>query len=330
MTAEQALQAIEEALEQHPCKQLNVLFMGGEPFVALPILKAIVATCRERFADKNIHFKAISNGTLIHGEVQEWLNANADLFEVTLSVDGDRETHNKHRCNSYDRIDFKYFHEVYPRSVTFNMVVTPDTLPLLAENVIRYAEQGIYCKTVLADGVDWQLERDVPVLERELKKLVDYYVSHPNSYPTALLNFAIYALDESIPIHPCRPGVTSECIMPDGQHIPCYRCSPFFGDQTGKVLRRLDHTDHFPVATAQCADCCVKRVCNACPAQVASLEGTEEAHIYCALQKVLFKANAYMATQLLLHTPEAAYLRTKSPEQKQQLLNNAITILNQL
>ena len=327
-----AMEAIDEAVRSHPSTPINVLFMGGEPSLAMDLIAQIVERCRTEYAEVAFRFKLVSNGTLIRAKEQEWLNANKDIVEVTLSIDGDRETHNLHRCNSYDKIDFDYWEHRYPNRPTMNMVITPETIGRLAENVIAYEKRRFYVKTILADGVEWDLERDLPILERELNTLIEHYIAEPDRYPTTLLTIPIYAMGGGYDLSPCVPGTTSHCVMPDGEHVPCYRCTPFFGDSEGIVLQTLrTKPKEDIIAREECRTCCARKICNACPAQVAGLcyhEGA--AKQYCALEKTLLRANAYAMTQYLLRQPDAAYLAPLSEQQKKDIITHSIYILTHL
>ena len=332
MSLTTALRAIDEAVDQHPNMDINVLFMGGEPILSLGLIQDIVTTCREKYNGIAFHFKIVSNGTLIHKKEQEWINANSDIVEVTLSIDGDRETHNLHRCKSYDLIDYDYWEHSYPNLPTINMVVTPETIGKMASNVIKYEKRGYYIKTILADGVKWNLEKDIPIFERELNTLIEHYVANPDLYPTSCLTIPIYALNSKYALSPCEPGHNSICIMPDGTKVPCYRCSPFFGDNDGYILNELC-TKKIEDITARevCKDCSVRRLCNACPAQVAGLRrNIESAEQYCAIEKTLLRANAYAMTQFLLYQPNCSYLKNMSGEQKKDIITNSIFILKKL
>lgn len=88
---------------------IRFLFMAGEPFLAFDVIKGCVQYVREKYSTRgNISFKAVSNGTLVHGEIQKWLLENRDLFEIVISLDGNETTQNSHRGVSFDKIDLDY------------------------------------------------------------------------------------------------------------------------------------------------------------------------------------------------------------------------------
>ncbi len=329
ISIERIMQQVEDCVKEHKNENINILFIGGEPMIAFDEICEIVKLCDALYPNK-ISYKAVSNGTLIHGKIQEWLIEHQHNFSVTLSIDGDRETHNLHRCNSFDKIDIDFFRYRYKGSREINMVVTPETLPQLAKNVMLWEQQGFYIKTVLADGVTWNMEKDIHILEQQLMLLIAYYLQHESQYPTTLLSSSIYALGKVKADQLCTPGKTSLTIIPDGSTVPCYRGTPYYGDKDGYILHALQTSQH-QFATNACQECIVKDICNTCPAQVAHLAlNLEEAISYCQMQKVLFRATAYLQAQMLLTGGNYAYLRRLTYEEQADLIENVKVIFKTL
>lgn len=329
ISIENVIRQVEACIKKHQNEHLCILFIGGEPMMAFDEICEIVERCNTLFPNK-ISYKAVSNGTLIHGKIQEWLMKHQRHFSVTLSIDGDKETHNRHRCNSFDMIDMNFFRNEYKGNREINMVITPETLPQLAKNVILWEKQGFYVKSVLADGVLWNIEKDKPIYEQQLMELIEYYLHNEHQYPTTLLASSIYAIGRIRLDQLCRPGKTSLTIMPDGTTVPCYRGTPYYGDKDESILQALQ-TDNRLLATEKCQNCIVKDLCNTCPAQVAHLaQNTEEAQCYCQMQKVMFRATAYLQVQMLLKGGIYAYLNRLVKEDYSQLIENAKLVLNTL
>lgn len=323
------MQQVEACIKGHKNENINILFIGGEPMIAFDEICEIVKLCDMLYPNK-ISYKAVSNGTLIHGKIQEWLIEHQNNFSVTLSIDGDRETHNLHRCNSFDKIDINFFRYRYKGSREINMVVTPETLPQLAKNVLFWEQQGFYVKTVLADGVTWNQKKDIHIFEQQLMQLIAYYLQHESQYPTTLLSSSIYALGKVKADQLCSPGKTSLTIMPDGNTVPCYRGTAYYGDRDENILHALQ-THQRLFATNDCTKCIVRDICNTCPAQVAHLAlNLEEAMSYCQMQKVLFRATAYLQAQMLLTGGNYAYLRRLTNEEQAELIENVKGILKTL
>lgn len=90
-------------------RNLEVDFFGGEPLMNWQVVKDLVAYGREqeKIHNKNFRFTLTTNGVLLNGEVQEFVNKEMD--NVVLSLDGRKEVNDKMRPfrngkGSYDLI----------------------------------------------------------------------------------------------------------------------------------------------------------------------------------------------------------------------------------
>lgn len=84
-------------------------FFGGEPFLAFDEIRELTNYIEQKQCPIPVIVFATTNGTLVHGEVQEWLRSKQGKFICGLSLDGTREMHNLNRSNSYDNIDLGFF-----------------------------------------------------------------------------------------------------------------------------------------------------------------------------------------------------------------------------
>lgn len=332
MKEETAYKAIDDIIASRPKEEpLNILFMGGEPFLAFAFMDAVVSYVSKQYSNKVVRFKAVSNGTLIHGHIQQWLIDNKDVFEVTLSLDGDRETHNHNRCNSYDNIDFDFFINQYERHTTVSSVVVPDTLNKLAENVIEMERKGFGIKYALADGITWDIEKNVPILEQQLDILIDYYLQHPQQSPMSLLSYAIWCIPGRIKPQRCIPGVWTHCVNPDGKIYACHRSTPYYNCGQWPIPKEKIRLNSIGYLKEDCAKCCVRSICNACPATVASIQhDANQVASSCSLNKVIFVANAKLAIRMFLECPEHIHLTCRTAAMQADMLEGAQIILNQL
>ena len=70
---------------------------GGEPFTNFELIKQIDDYVMTMYGDRNTFFETTTNGTLVHGEVQEWLKERKERYMVSLSLDGTETMQNKNR-----------------------------------------------------------------------------------------------------------------------------------------------------------------------------------------------------------------------------------------
>ena len=87
---------------------------GGEPFINFPLIEKIDAYVMENYGDIPVLFRMITNGTLVHGRIQEWLSSRAERYELMLSIDGKQEQHDINRKQisgkgSFEQIDLDFF-----------------------------------------------------------------------------------------------------------------------------------------------------------------------------------------------------------------------------
>ena len=116
-------------------------FFGGEPFLEFNKIREIVDYFKDKKFNKKVYFFAGTNGTLITKEVQEWLLANRDIFQIALSLDGTREMHNKNRSNSYDLIPVEFFAKEF-QFLSVKATISPQTIDTLADGVIHLHNLG--------------------------------------------------------------------------------------------------------------------------------------------------------------------------------------------
>ena len=164
---------------------------GGEPFLAFDLVREITDYICSKKGDIPCTVFATTNGTLVHGEVQDWLREHVGCFICGLSLDGTRDMHNVNRSNSYDDIDLDFFLEMYPEQ-DVKMTVSRETLPHLAEGVIELHQKGFAVSCNLAYEIDWSDPENLSVLTRELEALISFYLAHPEVEPCSMLNMGIY------------------------------------------------------------------------------------------------------------------------------------------
>lgn len=87
----------------------EIQFFGGEPFAEFDLLRSICNYLWSKNWPKEYQCFATTNGTLVHGEIKEWLFQNRNRFTCSLSLDGNKSAHDINRCNSFDLIDYKFF-----------------------------------------------------------------------------------------------------------------------------------------------------------------------------------------------------------------------------
>ncbi len=246
---------------------------GGEPFLNFPLIREIDAYVMEHYGAYPVLFRMITNGTLVHGEIQEWLRERADRYEVMLSMDGMKETHDRNRPypggrGSFEKIDLDFFKDTW-ENCPVSMTVNEKSLPDLAGNTIWMEEQGFDCLSAFEWATDWELEKNYPVLDGQLDLLVDYYIRNPGRKPCLLLryNFRTFLRGFDGSYRYCvEIGDPIECYDAKGNFAPCHGFTEFTmgsGEQAekfrGRTIRDFVFTEE-----NRCYGCRLKRMCRIC------------------------------------------------------------------
>ncbi len=289
-----------ELNRQDDYELVELSLFGGEPFLQFELIKRLVAAVNAGEWEKDYYFAADTNGTLVHGEVQDWLIKNRDSFICVLSFDGTREMHNANRCNSADLIDLDFFREHYGDE-DIKMTISPATLPTLADGVIYLHEKGFTVSCNLAYGIDWNDEFSTEILERELSKLIDYYIAHPQITPCSMLEMGIdtVAFGADKVYRFCGCGIDMAAYDVDGKAYPCHLFMPLAaGAEKAALADRLHfYENEIPLDCIEdkCKSCIIKGICPTCYGSNYIATGDIYRHddSYCKLTKIIMKARSY-------------------------------------
>lgn len=329
MTFDIARKAIDDAMKTHVDRPFRLLLMGGEPFIEFDLIKKIVEYVRGRSQGRDVFVKTVTNGTLVHGEVQQWLADNRDLFHASLSLDGSREVHNRNRCNSYDSIDIDFFLRTYGNNAEASMVACPDNMDNLAMEVISLQEMGFRVKCVLADDCQWDMQRDPERWASQLSLLVDYYISHQNQKPFNQLLEALNVISGDSKTEKCRPGQNTHCVDIGGGRYDCHRCTPYYNN--GVWQTKAEAMAGVGMLREECLHCPALPVCCSCPALVASAKDIAGLDLaLCGMFKVTHWANAVLLARMFTECPEHIRLLGLDDNSKRNLIGGALQIINNL
>ncbi len=288
---------------------------GGEPFLEFDLLKEITEYICQRKGDIPCTVFTSTNGTLIHGEVQEWLKKHRGCFVCGLSLDGTREMHNLNRSGSYDDIDLEFFLEQYPDQ-DVKMTISQQTLSFLAEGIIDMHKKGFRVSCNLAYEIDWSGSENINILNRELSKLIDFYLEKPDIEPCSMLEMGIYNIGscDSDAVRFCGSG--NEMIAYDvtGEAYPCQFFMPL---SIGKEKAERSKTLNFPkmylpedCLDEKCKSCVARPACPNCYGANFASTGSiyKRDDNMCRLTKIILRARSYFRARQWecgqLHGPE--------------------------
>ncbi len=304
MSFETAREIIDRDLNDENYEEYEIDFFGGEPFLEFELLKKVFEYTITTYPKKLLLFTATTNGTLVHGEIQEWLKAHSKMLWCGLSLDGSKRMHDINRCNSFDKIDIEFFHKTWPEQ-EMKMTVSQETLPYLSEGIIFMHEHGYAFTVNLAFDIDWSNPDNNNILERELMTLIEYYLAHPDITPCTMLNIPIWkvAIDETKnSFRQCGAGVEMVSYDYDGKGYPCQFFMPL---SIGEEKADKAETIVFPENVCKddfeemCKNCMAIELCHTCYGANYAATGNIfcKDKNWCKLQKTIFKANAYFMSK---------------------------------
>lgn len=263
-------------------ESIVIVLHGGEPFLNFELIQKIDRYVVENYPDIPVLFQTITNGTMIHGKVQEWLRERKDRHEVMLSLDGKQRQHDENRKTlsgegSFGQIDIAFFQETWD-SCPVSMTVNERNIRYLAEGTIWLQELGFRCCNAFEWAANWNVERNRTILRQELDKLVKYYTVHPKQELCLLVKYHLQdfyePLDESYR-YCVAIDEPLECYDAQGRYAPCHGFTEFTMGDEKKALEFADYSiyDFSFQDTNLCNGCQLIHLCRICPAANYMLTG---------------------------------------------------------
>ena len=297
---------------------LGIVLMGGEPFVEWPLFRSLCEWILAREWPRPFRIVVSTNGTLVAGEIKDWLKRHKDRIILGLSYDGNGEMQEENRHTGQFNIDLPFFLETWGRQGV-KMTLSPQTVGTLFDG-LKYLheecgmghgfrsdtsmdENAIGCN--LAYGVDFGKE-DYLALKRELAKCVEWYLSDGKDYtPATILNLDLsYCPPEVNPgtVHKyCGVGTAMVCYDVDGTEYPCQFFLP--------LTQPVDNLRHIPefdfagdVGDPACRSCPIETLCPTCYGNNFLRTGNPFVRdkTLCPFFKLIFLANCILQTRRLL------------------------------
>ena len=270
MTFDAARRIIDSEIQSGKSESFKIYFFGGEPFINFEVLKQIYQYTETHYSGRVEKYAVTTNGTLVHGSIQTWLYERRDKFEITLSLDGTQEMHDRNRINkfgtgSFDMVDLKFFLKTWPGCLV-KMTISPDTLKDFAKVIIFIERLGFKCKANFASGVDFRLDENKKVLLQNFTELVDYYSNgnNPLCYMLDLpLKAVLSPLDDEFRY--CGAGIERHCYASDYDGwYPCQGLMPMSIENGEKKFKEETFQESSVLKNSPCRSCKFVRICRTC------------------------------------------------------------------
>ncbi len=292
----------------------EIEFFGGEPFLNFPLIKQVVEYVKTEYSHLKIYFNASTNGTLVHGEIKEWLIKNKDCFSPGLSLDGTKEMHDLNRPfkkdgkGSYDSIDIDFFKSQYNEPHA-KMTISPATLPKMAEGIKHIHNLGFVCDATFATGIDWNNLYNIEILCNQLAELIDFYKENPHLEVCRMLNYGFTSvLNPTIEkFRYCGAGKTTKAFDCQGIMYPCQGFAPVtLGKDEAMKYVGEDFSDFKFDKKSICAQCKLVNLCPTCYACNKASTGDigKMDNDMCLLNRLCILAGAKIQYYRLIDQPE--------------------------
>lgn len=219
-TVEKSIEFMVDTLKYVKDKTIIIPIHGGEPFLEFNTIKYIVKRCKEAFIDKDIIFPITTNGTVLNTEMLDFIKNNS--IDITLSIDGTSDTHNKMRPFKNGKgshaIVLENGKKLLHNSPEMRVRVTFDseTVCYLYDDIKFLIDQGFKCIAPAPNLFDkrWN-ESHIKTLERQLIK-IKKYIENTDEVLVSMLDKNLYSVKG-----PCMGGMSSFNIYPNGDIYPC-------------------------------------------------------------------------------------------------------------
>lgn len=266
-------------------KEITIEFIGGEAFLNFTLIKEIYEYIENNYSIEKILFFCTTNGTLIHGEIKNWLYKNRKNFFCSLSLDGTKEMHDINRpfkgnrkIGSFDKIDLNFFKRNWPNQ-TVKMTVSEATLSKFAEGVKYIENLGFNCMATFATGIKWVKDGNIEILVNQLSELVDYYILNPNQKLCKMLDIKLESIFVKINknFRYCGAGTVLCAYDVKGDCYPCQGFAPItVGKLEAKKYLNSDFKNFCFSKDNQCIKCKFLRICPTCYASNKASTGNIE------------------------------------------------------
>lgn len=309
MSYDKAVQIINFFME-HSRNKVIIGFYGGEPLLAFDLIKKIVQYIHSTFPERKVEYSITTNGTLLNNEIIEFFIR--EKFQMTLSIDGPKEIHDKNRHFQSGRGSFDFIvqkltklEQTFPKffeNVTTNTVINPE---YNVNNYIDFFNDNVSLKNMhhrlsgLSDaGID-----DIYVYNEDLKiamakeeiyamanmlgwfakdfELKEYFPPYMSDLiqKHAILESGEFISKSGHPGGPCIPGVKRCLVNIDGDIFPCEKAienqEMVIGNtEQGFYLEKVKQFMNIGTLTEnECKNCWAFLLCSSCGVSCTGSDG---------------------------------------------------------
>ena len=252
--------------ESEQFDELEIDFMGGEPFMNFTLIKSVVEWLETGIISVPWICFATTNGTLLTDEIKDWLREHKETINLGASYDGNSQMQSTNRGTDKYDLDLDFFHELWPHQA-FHMTISKETLPTLAEGVLDIQERGYEVEAALAEGIDWTIE-DALTYREQLCLLKDAYLKNnaltPLNRLSRFLNVFKLPAVKKVQRKWCGTGKYMATYDIDGKKYGCHMFTPLVCGNKALLADAVEWDSPELTVDAYCKNCVLRNFCPTC------------------------------------------------------------------
>jgi len=298
--AREVVQYIErDYMRKYFGEELVINFHGGEPLLEVDLIYFFIKEIKKRNLNKEVYFSLTTNVTIMNDDIVNLLKD--EQVEMTLSIDGMRETHDKLRIYKNGlgthKTVMKNAEQILKISpnVRVRMTYDSETVYELEKNIKYLIDIGFHVIVPIENQFDtrWKYE-DLEILEKTITNIKQYIAG-------TTVGVGICDPIENRNKGKCRGGISGKHIYINGDIYPCmmvggkeeFRIGNIHeGIRDEKIKKILSYSEH---EHKECGECQVKQVCDGNRCKIINKLVTGNyvlpSEIQCSITNSIYKLN---------------------------------------
>lgn len=318
MNEEILRESIKYIIENNNDNFISLTFLGGEPLLNKEMLYKAIEIIEQEYPEhkKLMHYRITTNGVFLTEDVIKFLVGHK--FHISISIDGDRETHNLNRVSNNGEDVYNLIFDNMKNLMTYTddfkvrMTVTGNTVDKIVRNVKYFYDFGIKNIHVGIDkGYQWSKE-ELRCLDRQLEFLREYYLREVINDDKKILGTFDYKITTFIAkreVEFCSGGTSGHIVINgNGELYPCGYVLNEAAWDLGNVKTGLKSKKFFETIRShvkenkKCQNCKIAFTCSGRKCGFLNYLQTGYMNIsveaLCMEQKILYRHNYYVMKQL--------------------------------
>lgn len=162
-------------------EKIEIVFMGGEPLIRKELIVDIIDYINKQYSNREVIYNLTTNASLLDDDMINLFKR--EKFEIRLSIDGNKNTHEINRISKngvhyFDKI-MENAHKMNRKGIPYSarMTVTANTLKSLYENICYFHENAIN-SIFIGINCNWKMNpQELKQFKEQLYKIKHYYIS---------------------------------------------------------------------------------------------------------------------------------------------------------